>query len=376
VNPLAKLANYGQAFWLDYIRRSFVEGGELSAMIDRDGLRGLTSNPNIFEKAIAESTDYAQELDSLRTIQADPKEIFERLARHDIRRAADLLRPVYERTGNGDGYVSVEVAPSLARDTRATLEEARRLWHLMDRPNLMIKVPATEEGLPAVETLLSEGINVNITLLFAVPVYEQVAKAYVRAMEQRARRGQDLKSSASVASFFVSRIDTAVDKLLEQRLRAAAAAEQPRIQALLGKAAIANARRAYQRYKEIFSGTEWEKLRARGARPQRLLWASTSTKNPAYRDVMYVEELIGEETVNTMPPLTAAAFREHGRLRNALAEDSGAERVLEQLGELGISLDAVTGRLLHEGVELFDAAFRRLLEAVAKSVTAPSAASD
>jgi transaldolase / glucose-6-phosphate isomerase len=376
VNPLAKLASYGQAFWLDYIRRSFVEGGELSTMIEQDGLRGLTSNPNIFEKAIAESTDYAEELDSLRTTPADPKAIFEQLARRDIRGAADRLRPVYERTSKADGYVSLEVAPSLARDTQATLEEARRLWKVADRPNLMIKVPATDEGLPAIETLLSEGINVNITLLFGVPVYEQVAKAYLRAMEQRARRGQDLRSIASVASFFVSRIDTAVDALLERRLGAAPPAERPRIRALLGKAAIANAKRAYRRYREIFSGTDWATLRARGARPQRLLWASTSTKNPAYRDVMYVEELIGEETVNTMPPQTAAAFREHGRLRNSLAENSGAEGVLEQLAALGISLDSVTGQLLREGVELFDAAFRRLLEAVEKAVAAPRAASD
>ncbi|MCC6862654.1 MAG: transaldolase [Bryobacterales bacterium] len=370
MNPLAELAAYGQSFWLDYMRRSFVEDGGLQAMIERDGLRGLTSNPAIFQKAIAESTDYAGELDALRAARGRPKEIFEQLARRDILRAADLLRPVYDRTENQDGYVSLEVDPELARDTRATLHEARRLWRQIGRPNLMIKVPATEEGLPAIEALLSEGVNVNITLLFSVSVYERVARIYLRALGERAQRGQDVKAVASVASFFVSRIDTAVDAMLEQKMRAASPAERPGLRALLGKAAIANAKRAHRRYRDIFSGAEWEKLQALGARPQRLLWASTSTKNPAYRDVMYVEELIGEETVNTMPPQTADAFRDHGRLRHSLAEDpESSERALLGLEALGISLDAVTTRLLREGVESFAASFRSLIETVSEAVT-------
>ena len=370
MNALAALAGYGQAFWLDYIRRSFVEGGEFQQMIERDGLRGVTSNPAIFEKAIDGSTDYAADMRSVRCdSEQDAKQIFERLAARDILEAADLLRPVYDRTEKADGFVSLEVSPMLAHDTRATIEEARRLWRTIDRPNLMVKVPGTPEGLPAVETLLSEGINVNVTLLFSQQVYKKTAEAYLRALEARMKRGQDLKSVAGVASFFVSRIDTVVDASLREKLKSAPLQERPKIEALLGKAAIANAKLTYCRFRKIFSGPRWEALCAKGGHPQRPLWASTSTKNPAYRDVLYIEELIGADTINTMPPATAAAFRDHGQLRNSLEEDpAGAEQVLKELEALGISLDAVTDRLLAEGVEQFASAFQSLLEAIRKSV--------
>jgi transaldolase / glucose-6-phosphate isomerase len=374
MNALATLTSYGQAFWLDYIRRSFIEGGEFQQMIERDGLRGVTSNPSIFEKAIAGSTDYADDLSAAPCdSEQDAKQIFERLAARDICEAADLLKPVYDRTDKADGYVSLEVSPTLAHNTPGTVAEARRLWGIIGRPNLMIKVPGTPEGLPAVETLLSEGINVNVTLLFSQQVYERTAETYLRALETRARQGQDIRSVASVASFFVSRIDTAVDTVLDQKLKSAPMSERTRLKALLGKAAIANAKLTYCRFRKIFSGPRWEALRAKGARPQRPLWASTSTKNPAYRDVLYVEELIGPDTVNTLPPATAAAFREHGQPRNSLEEDpAGAGRVLNELEALGISFDEVTDRLLTEGVELFASAFQGLLGAIRKtSVEAP-----
>jgi transaldolase len=375
MDALAALTNYGQAFWLDYIRRGFVEGGEFQQMIQRDGLRGVTSNPAIFEKAIAGSTDYAAELSSGACDSEEAaQQVFERLAARDIREAADLLKPVYDGTEKADGYVSLEVSPRLAHDTQATVAEARRLWRTISRPNLMIKVPGTPEGLPAIEALLEEGINVNVTLLFSRRVYEMTADAYLRALETRMRRGDNVSSVASVASFFVSRIDTAVDAVLEKRLKSAPPGERLRMEALLGKAAIANAKLTYRRFTEIFSGPRWNALRAAGARPQRVLWASTSTKNPAYRDVRYIEELIGAGTVNTIPLDTAAAFREHGRLRNSLEEDpAGAERALEDLEALGISLDEITDRLLNEGVELFASAFRKLLDAIrTRSVEAPA----
>jgi transaldolase/glucose-6-phosphate isomerase len=365
MNPLRELLTYGQSVWLDYIRRSLLTSGELQRLIRDDGLRGMTSNPAIFEKAIAGSDDYADLLDAPESRRLDAKALYEKLALRDIQGAADLLRPVYEESRQRDGYVSLEVSPKLAHDTAGTLEEARRLWQAVGRPNLMIKVPATVAGLPAIRQLLSEGINVNITLLFAQSAYEQVAEAYLAALEERAARGQPLPQIASVASFFVSRIDTLVDSLLQEKLKTATGSEQSRLQGLLGKAAIANAKLAYQHYLHLFAGPRWEKLAAQGAQTQRLLWASTSTKNPVYRDVIYIEELIGPDTVNTVPPATLDAFRDHGKLRPSLTEDiAGAKQTLETLAAVGISLREVTDKLLIDAVKLFDEPFDKLLKAI------------
>jgi transaldolase/glucose-6-phosphate isomerase len=372
-NPLRKLADFGEAFWLDYIRRNFVEGGELAHMIEADGLRGMTSNPSIFEKAIAGSKDYDDDLHAARNeCITDAQAVFERIATRDIRGATDLLRPVYEQTGGLDGYVSLEVSPSLARDATGTIAEARKLWKMIDRPNLMVKVPATPEGLPAVEQLLSEGININITLLFSVAAYEKTAEAYLRALERRAAAGQDVHRMASVASFFISRIDSAADAALKSKWKDASESDRPRIEALLGKTAIANAKRAYALFGRMFGGARWQALESKGARPQRLLWASTSTKDPKYRDVMYIEELIGPHTVNTMPPATAVAFRDHGQVRNAITEDvEGAERRLGELESLGISLDKITDRLLVEGLDAFSKSYEDMLVSIRAAIAAP-----
>ncbi|MGA2183980.1 MAG: bifunctional transaldolase/phosoglucose isomerase [Bryobacteraceae bacterium] len=369
-NNLVALADFGQSFWLDYIRRSFVEGGELAQMIAGDGLRGLTSNPSIFEKAIGGSTDYRAELDEIALHSGnDAQKAFERLAQRDIRNAADLLRPVYDATQALDGYVSLEVSPELAHSSDATISQARDLWKLIDRPNLMVKVPGTKEGIPAIARLIADGLNINVTLLFAVGAYEEAAEAFLQGLEERAAKGLPIDRIASVASFFVSRIDTAIDKLLQDVWKNAPAADRTMIEGLLGKAAIANAKRAYARFQKIFSGPRWEALEKKGARPQRLLWASTSTKNPSYRDVIYIEELIGQHTVNTMPPATAAAFRDHGVPRNALVENPAeAEHQLSELARLGISLDDVTNKLLADGVEQFSAAWRTMLDAIRASM--------
>ncbi|MBI1892925.1 MAG: transaldolase, partial [Candidatus Rokubacteria bacterium] len=301
-NPLKALQEYGQSVWLDYIRRSLITSGELHRLIDEDGLRGVTSNPTIFEKAIGGSTDYQSELQVLERRDLDPKVVYETLAIHDIRAAADILKPVYAETKRKDGYVSLEVSPELAHDTQGTINEARRLWNVVARENMMIKVPATEAGLPATRQLLSEGINVNVTLLFALEAYERVAEAYISGLETFAGAGGDVARVASVASFFVSRIDVLVDHLIADRLKTSRSArEQTLLRRLTGRVAIANAKVAYQRYKEVYRGPRWQGLAAQGAQPQRLLWASTSTKNPSYRDVIYVEELIGPETINTIP---------------------------------------------------------------------------
>jgi len=366
-NPLLQLQGYGQSIWIDYLRRSFVANGDLRRLVEEDGLRGMTSNPSIFEKAIGESDDYADELAALkRTGLTDPMEVFLRLAIADIHSAADVLRPVYDSTNGRDGHVSLEVSPYLARDTQRTIEEARRLWRAVDRPNLMIKVPGSPEGLPAISQLLSEGINVNITLLFALERYEEVVEAFLSGLERLAADGGDLHAMASVASFFVSRVDTAVDALLERRIEAATSEEaRETLRGLLGKVAIANARVAYERSQRLFRGSRWEKLARQGARTQRLLWASTGTKNPRYSDVLYVDELIGPDTVNTVPPATLDAFRLHGRPRASLTEDlDGAHRTLDTLEEVGISLDEVTDQLLEDGIRLFAEAFDHLLQAV------------
>ena len=368
-NPLKDLQKFGQSVWLDYIRRDLFTTGELKRLIDEDGLRGMTSNPAIFEKAIADSTLYADMLKQLASrTDLDATGRYEILAIHDIQAAADALRPVYDSTKRRDGYVSLEVSPYLARDTAATLSEARRLWKAVGRENLMVKVPGTAEGIPAFQQLISEGVNINVTLLFAQEVYEKVAEAYIAGVEQLAARGGDVSRIASVASFFISRIDSSVDSILSARLKATKDdRERSDLQDLLGKVAVANGKQTYQGYLKIFGSDRWKKLAARGAQTQRVLWASTSTKNPSYSDVMYVEELIGPDTVNTIPPATFAAYRDHGRPRASLTEDvESANRVMASLARLGISIKDVTDQLTDDGVRLFAEAFDKLLKAVEK----------
>ena len=369
-NPLQALLSYGQSMWLDYIRRDLITTGSLKKMIEEDGLRGMTSNPSIFEKAIGESSLYDDMLKSLASRNdLDTTARYEQIAIRDIQGAADVLRPVYEGSKFRDGYVSLEVSPLLARKTQETVEEARRLWKAVHRENVMIKIPGTAEGLPAIRQAIGEGINVNVTLLFAQEVYEEVAEAHIAGLEDLAKRGGNLKKSGGVASFFISRIDSLVDSMINDKLKTATDAQQEALlKSLLGKVAIANGKLTYQRYQRIFSGPRWQALAAQGAQTQRVLWASTSTKNPVYRDVMYVEELIGPDTVNTMPPATIDAFRDHGRLRNSLTEDvAGAQNVMENLARAGISIKEVTTKLTDDGVRLFADAFHKLLAAVEKS---------
>lgn len=363
MNPLKQLLDHQQSFWLDYIRRSLIASGELNRLIEEDGLRGMTSNPAIFEQAIAGTDEYD---DMLRDILAqnpylEPVELFEELAITEIRNACDVLRGIYDASDGLDGYVSLEVAPTLARETAGTIDEARRLWTAVDRPNVMIKVPATPEGIPAIETLLGEGININVTLMFSMDHYEAVAYAYIRGLEGALKHGHDLSKIASVASFFVSRVDSKIDARLD-------AIGTPEALALKGKIAIANSKVTYQRYKEIFHGDDFAHLRAEGAMPQRVLWASTSTKDPDYPDTLYVDELIGPETVNTMPPQTVDAFRDHGAIRGNTVEADleDAEAQLAKLAELGIDLDQATEELQDEGVDKFEKPFASLLETLEK----------
>jgi transaldolase / glucose-6-phosphate isomerase len=374
-NPLRAVQVFGQSVWLDYIRRSLITSGELQRMIEEDGLRGVTSNPAIFEKAIAGSSDYADILDAPGAASLDAKTLYEKLAIRDIQDAADLLRPVYRETARRDGYVSLEVSPLLAADTAGTLAEGRRLWAAVGRDNLMIKVPATPEGIPAIRELIADGINVNVTLLFAQEAYERAAEAYIGGLEALVARGGDPSSVASVASFFVSRIDTAIDAAVDARLTNTAEPRQHQVLRMLkGKVAIANAKLAYQRYQELFGSARWRALAERGAQTQRLLWASTGTKNANYRDVLYVEELIGPDTVNTMPPPTMGAFRDHGRSRASLVEDlEGASETMRTLADAGISLAEATDALLAEGIQLFSDAFRKLLDAVGRQSRATGA---
>jgi transaldolase len=366
-NPLHTLATLGQSVWLDFIRRSWLEDGKLERLIREDDLRGMTSNPSIFEKAIANGREYDAQISGIVARGgATPLAIYEEVAVADIRAAADLLAAVYRRTHTRDGYVSLEVSPELAEDAAGTLAEARRLWKEVDRPNVMIKVPGTGVCVPVIRTLLAEGINVNITLLFARQAYAQVAEAYFSALEERLEKGQGVERIASVASFFVSRIDTLVDQKIDEKAKAAPPAEKARLEALKGKIAIANAKQAYSLFTGLFASPRWQRLAEAGAMPQRLLWASTSAKNPAYRDVVYVEELIGPDTVNTMPPETIDAFRDHGVARATIAEGlTEARRRIEELGSLGISLDAATDELLADGVAKFVEPFRKLLGAIA-----------
>jgi transaldolase/glucose-6-phosphate isomerase len=368
-NPLKGLLAYGQSPWMDYIRRDLLTSGELKKYIDNDGLRGMTSNPAIFEKAITGSNLYADILSSPDAKKLNAKGLFEKIAIRDVQEACDIFKPVYTDTKRRDGYVSLEVSPYLANDTKGTIEEARRLWKTVDRPNVMIKVPATPEGIPAIRQLLEEGLNINITLLFAQSAYEQVAEAFLAALEARAAKGQDVSHIASVASFFVSRIDSLVDSKIDEKLKMSTdAGQRALLESLHGKVAIANARLTYKKYQELFGGARWNALAAKGAQTQRLLWASTSTKNPKYRDVIYVEELIGADTVDTIPPATFDAFRDHGKLRPSLSENvEGAAKTMADLGKAGISMKEVTEKLLLDGVKLFADAFTTLLAATGKS---------
>ena len=358
-SPLHELHQHGQSVWLDFIRRGILDDGSLERMIREYDLRGVTSNPSIFEQAMAGSTDYDDELEEMAISGVDASAAYEQLAIEDIQRTADLFRSVYDASGGKDGFVSLEVSPALAKDTEATLAEARRLWGAVDRPNVMIKIPGTTEGIPAIEQALSEGININVTLLFSREMHEQVMRAYIRGLERRLDAGQPVGHVASVASFFVSRVDTAIDAELERLGRTE----------LQGKAAVANAKLAYQRFREIFDGADFAQLREAGAQVQRPLWASTSTKNPAYRDVIYVEELIGPDTVNTMPLATVEAFADHGVAKRTVDQDlEEARAVLQQLEEAGVDLDQVTTQLQTEGVDKFTGSFEELISHVGEKL--------
>ncbi|MGA2680140.1 MAG: transaldolase [Sedimentisphaerales bacterium] len=366
VNPLKKLGTLGQSIWLDYIRRDLITGGELRRLIDQDGLRGMTSNPSIFEKAIAESHIYDEDIRDIALKKKDVKAIYEALSQRDVQSAADEFWSVYENTGGKDGYVSLEVNPHLAHDTKGTIEEARRLWVALDRPNVFIKVPATADGLPAIQQLISEGINVNVTLLFGLPRYRQVAEAYIAGIEARMAQGKPVEYVASVASFFVSRIDILVDSLLE-KLIAQGNPKTDIAKKVHGQVAVASAKMAYQIYKEILCNNRFKKLADKGARVQRLLWASTGTKNPDYSDVKYVESLIGPDTVNTVPLETIDAYRDHGDPKSRLEQDvEKANWIMARLPELGVSIDKVTQQLEDEGVRKFDEPFDKLMETLTK----------
>ena len=368
-NPLKGLLDYGQSPWMDYIRRDLLTGGELKRLIHDDGLRGMTSNPSIFAKAITGSKDYSDILESADAKKLNATQLYEKIAVRDVQDAADIFRPVYDESRRRDGYVSLEVSPALALEADKTLEEARRLWKMVNRPNVMIKVPGTKECVPVIRQLLEEGININITLLFAQSAYEKVAEAFIAALEARAAKNQDIAHIASVASFFVSRIDTLADSLIDEKLKSASDASQKALlNGLKGKVAIANAKVTYRKYQELFSGPRWSALKAKGAQTQRLLWASTSTKNKAYRDVIYVEELIGADTVDTIPPATFDAFRDHGRLRPSLTENvDQAVKTMSDLEQAGISMKEITDKLLVDGIKLFADAFNELLEATGKT---------
>ncbi|MCY4436708.1 MAG: transaldolase [Chloroflexi bacterium] len=360
-NRLVQLQDYDQSVWLDSISRGLMQSGQLQALVDNDGLRGMTSNPAIFEKAISGSDDYRDQLRALHAAGKSTTEVYEAVAVTDIQSACDVLRPVYDASDGEHGLVSLEVSPELAFDTAGTIGEVRRLWQQVDRPNLMIKIPATDEGIPAVQQMLAEGYNVNITLMFSLTDYDNVAEAYISALEARAAAGQPVNRIASVASFFVSRIDTLADELLEAR----AEAGESRARELLGKVAIANAKIAYQHFLDFFKSERFAKLEAKGARVQRVLWASTSTKNPDFSDVMYVDNLIGPHTVNTLPDDTMDAFRDHGTLAQTV--DTGvaeAQAVLDALSAVGVDYDAMTRQLQQEGVDKFVQPYHALLERI------------
>jgi transaldolase len=370
MNRLHRLRDAGQSIWLDFIERALLRDGTLEQRIRDDAITGMTSNPTIFEKALAEGSDYDDQLRSVAGQLTAPA-LFEAIATTDVRDACDAFRPIYDRTGGADGYVSIEVSPGAANDAEATIAEAHRLWATVGRPNVMVKVPGTDEGATAVRRLIADGVNVNITLLFAIEAHARVIDAYMAGLEARAKDGRSISDQASVASFFVSRVDTEVDKRLDALLPTLSGDDRARAGALRGKAAIANAKLAYRLFRREFSTPRWAALRARGARTQRPLWASTSTKNPAYRDVMYVEQLIGPDTVNTMPPATIEAFRDHGEVARSV--DAGvdeAERVIADLERLGVSMRAVTDKLLVDGLASFQKSYDSVISGLeAKSRT-------
>lgn len=366
-NPLKRMETLGQSIWLDFIRRDLIESGGLRRLIEDDGVRGMTSNPAIFENAIVNGRAYEAGIRSMAVEGMAAEAIYENLCLRDVRMAADEFKPLYENLRGKDGYVSLEVNPCLAHDTKGTIEEARRLWNALDRPNVFIKVPATIEGLPAIEWLISEGININVTLLFGLSRYRQVADAYISGIEARLARGNDVSHVASVASFFVSRIDTMVDPLL-QKIIAHGGSKADIAGQAAGQVAIAGAKIAYRMYREIFTNSRFKKLAEKGARTQRLLWASTGTKNRDYSDVKYVEALIGTDTINTVPVETLNAYRDHGVPQLRLEEDvDKALAIMERFPELGIDMDAITQRLEDEGVEKFKKSFDKVLEMLAKT---------
>lgn len=365
-NPLLVLEGFGQSLWIDFIRRGMVTSGELKHLIEADGVSGVTSNPSIFEKAFAEGQDYDESIRALTLQGRDAAQVYQDLSVQDIQTVADLLRPTYDRTEGQDGFVSLEVSPKLADDTAGTLAEARQLWSLVNRPNVMIKVPATREGIPAIQQLTGEGLNINITLLFGLPRYREVANAYLTGLETLASQGKDLKQVASVASFFLSRIDTLLDPTFETQMLAVN--QKADVAARVhGQVAIASAKVAYEIYKEIFGSDRFKRLAEKGARPQRLLWASTSTKNPSYPDTKYVEPLIGPDTINTLPVETLDAYRDHGNPKLTLDQNvSEAYKILAALPSLEIDLDEATDQLEKEGVEKFNAALDKLLASLKK----------
>jgi transaldolase len=355
---LQRLSDLGQSVWIDYLSRSLINDGDLEQMMDRDAVVGVTTNPTIFQKAMAEGDAYDAQLKDVLAKESDDTEAFLNIATTDVSDACDLLRPVWDEGGGRDGYVSIEVTPDLAYDTDGTIAQAQRLHEWIDKPNLFVKIPATEAGLPAIEEMIARGRSINVTLIFSLERYRTVTEAYLRGIERLVESGGDPSTVASVASFFVSRVDTEIDKRLEKL---------GGHDELLGKGAIANAKIAYEIYKEVFAGKRWDKLAATGAAPQRCLWASTSTKNPKYRDVLYVEELIGQNTVNTMPEETIRDFQDHGEVRGRTVEEDveGAHRTLDALGEAGVDYDDVTATVEREGVEKFSDSFDELLQEVA-----------
>jgi len=365
-NPLLQLKDYGQSVWYDNIDRTQLVSGQFKQMLEEDGIQGVTANPTIFQKSISSGHAYDEQMQQLISQGKSTNEIYEALVIRDIQTVADLLRPIYDSTEGKDGYVSLEVSPDLAHDTEGTISEAARFWHMVNRPNLMIKIPATPAGIPAIHRTLSDGINVNVTLIFAIESYHAVTEAYIQALEDRQAAGKDIKHIASVASFFVSRVDVLVDPLLDKKIQATSdATEQQKLKGLQGKAAIANARLVYQDFKQIFGTPRFEALKQAGARVQRPLWASTSTKNPTYRDVLYAEELIGPETVDTMPLETVEKFADHGRVRDSIEDDpEGARQTLDSLEQIGIHYAQVTQQLLDEGVQKFADSFHQLFAGI------------
>lgn len=369
-NPLRALHDAGQSVWLDYIDRALLHNGALQRLIREDALMGMTSNPTIFEKALAEGREYDEQIGAL-TTALTPWQLFERIETDDVRAACDIFAETYRATGGADGYVSIEVSPGVAHDAEATVEEAHRLWQSVGRPNVMVKVPGTAEGAQAIRRLIAEGINVNVTLLFSIDAHARVIEAYLSGLEDRVAAGRAIDRVASVASFFVSRVDTEIDRRLDAIAASAAEGVRDGLLALRGRAAVANARLAYRLFTQQFSGSRWEALAARGARVQRPLWASTSTKNPAYRDVMYVETLIGPHTVNTMPPATVEAFRDHGVVaRTVDTEWTAAEQLFHDLAQAGISMREVTDKLLAEGLASFQKSFDSLIQGLERKALA------